>query len=124
MIDTGQTMAACPNCGHMNPVGTLTCLKCSTAVGEMDTGAATMQEAGPRVRPAFLAALQTPSPGTVVAERYEVISTLGAGGMGSVYKVWDRRLTRVVALKTIHPQMAANPTMMKRFKQEVLLAQK
>jgi tetratricopeptide (TPR) repeat protein/predicted Ser/Thr protein kinase len=64
------------------------------------------------------------SPGTVLAERYEIIQTLGAGGMGAVYKVFDRRLTRVVALKTIHPQLAATPLMMKRFKQEVLLAQK
>jgi tetratricopeptide (TPR) repeat protein/predicted Ser/Thr protein kinase len=63
-------------------------------------------------------------PGTVLADRYEVIDTLGVGGMGAVYKVFDRRLTRVVALKTIHPELAATPLMMKRFKQEVLLAQK
>jgi len=65
-----------------------------------------------------------PAPGTVLAERYQVIDILGVGGMGSVYKAFDRRLTRVVALKTIHPQLAATPVMMKRFKQEVLLAQK
>jgi len=65
-----------------------------------------------------------PLPGDVLADRYEVIDTLGVGGMGAVYKVFDRRLTRVVALKTIHPELAATPLMMKRFKQEVLLAQK
>jgi len=65
-----------------------------------------------------------PALGTVLAERYQVIDILGVGGMGSVYKAFDRRLTRVVALKTIHPQLAATPVMMKRFKQEVLLAQK
>jgi eukaryotic-like serine/threonine-protein kinase len=127
MIDAGQTLAGCSNCGHINAPGTLTCAKCSTALGL--TEGTTLQDAGAldaglRVRPRFLDGVQTPLPGTVLAERYEIIDTLGAGGMGAVYKVWDRRLTRVVALKTIHPQLAANPMMMKRFKQEILLAQK
>src|SRR5215831_17190531 len=61
--------------------------------------------------------------GTVLAGRYQVIDLLGVGGMGAVYKAFDRQLTRVVALKTILPEMAATPTALKRFKQEVLLAQ-
>jgi serine/threonine protein kinase/tetratricopeptide (TPR) repeat protein len=63
-------------------------------------------------------------PGAVLSDRYQVIDILGVGGMGSVYKAFDRRLARVVALKTILPELAASPVMMKRFKQEVLLAQK
>ena len=62
-------------------------------------------------------------PGTVLAGRYEIIQTLGIGGMGAVYKAFDRQLTRVVALKTILPELASTPTALKRFKQEVLLAQ-
>ncbi len=61
--------------------------------------------------------------GTLLAGRYEVIQTLGVGGMGAVYKAFDRQLTRVVALKTILPELASSPTALKRFKQEVLLAQ-
>jgi eukaryotic-like serine/threonine-protein kinase len=63
------------------------------------------------------------SAGTVLAERYHIVELLGLGGMGAVYKVFDRKLTRIVALKTILPEMAATPTALKRFKQEVLLAQ-
>src|SRR5262245_50844329 len=63
------------------------------------------------------------SPGTLLAGRYQIINTLGVGGMGAVYKAFDRQLTRVVALKTILPELAATPTALKRFKQEVLLAQ-
>src|ERR1051326_151374 len=62
-------------------------------------------------------------PGTVLAERYHVVELLGAGGMGAVYKAFDRKLTRIVALKTILPEMASTPATLKRFKQEVLLAQ-
>jgi tetratricopeptide (TPR) repeat protein len=63
------------------------------------------------------------APGTVLAGRYQIIDVLGVGGMGAVYKAFDRQLTRVVALKSILPEMASTPTALKRFKQEVLLAQ-
>src|SRR5262249_61202720 len=75
--------------------------------------------------PTLKPAEETPTlpSGTVLAERYQIIDTLGVGGMGAVYRVFDRQLTRVVALKTILPELASTPTAMKRFKQEVLLAQ-
>ncbi len=63
------------------------------------------------------------APGTILAERYQIVEILGVGGMGAVYKAFDRKLTRIVALKTILPEMAATTTALKRFKQEVLLAQ-
>src|SRR5437867_3657368 len=62
-------------------------------------------------------------PGTILAGRYQIIQTLGLGGMGAVYKAFDRQLTRVVALKTILPELTATALALKRLKQEVLLAQ-
>lgn len=54
--------------------------------------------------------------------RYEILQLLGEGGMGAVYKAMDRELDRPVALKLIRPELAANPSMLARFKQELLLA--
>jgi serine/threonine-protein kinase len=47
-------------------------------------------------------------PPSVVPERYELLGTLGQGAMGVVYKARDRELDRVVAIKTIEPQAAAD----------------
>src|SRR5438045_9278165 len=62
-------------------------------------------------------------PGTILAGRYQIVDMLGVGGMGAVYKVFDRELTRIVALKTLLPEIAGTASALKRFKQEVLLAQ-
>ncbi|HEX3819282.1 MAG TPA: tetratricopeptide repeat protein, partial [Candidatus Sulfotelmatobacter sp.] len=60
--------------------------------------------------------------GDVLGGRYEILQLLGEGGMGAVYKAMDRELDRPVALKLIRPELAANPSMLARFKQELLLA--
>src|SRR6202030_3964252 len=60
--------------------------------------------------------------GAVLGERYEIIRLLGQGGMGAVYHARDRELEREVALKVIRSDMAANPEILRRFKQELILA--
>ncbi|MEZ5333434.1 MAG: protein kinase [Thermoanaerobaculia bacterium] len=49
---------------------------------------------------------------------YDVLSELGAGGMGRVYLAQDQKLKRRVALKVLHPETAADGARMKRFQQE------
>jgi len=63
-------------------------------------------------------------PGILLAGRYEILGVLGEGGMGAVYKARDRELDRLVALKVIRPELASNPDILQRFKQEILLSSK
>jgi hypothetical protein len=49
---------------------------------------------------------------------YEIISPLGAGGMGEVYKARDTRLDRVVAVKMLPELFAADPDRAARFERE------
>jgi eukaryotic-like serine/threonine-protein kinase len=56
-------------------------------------------------------------PGTHLAQ-YEIIATLGAGGMGVVYRARDQRLQREVAIKVMAPHIAADPDMRRRFEVE------
>jgi ELWxxDGT repeat protein len=42
-------------------------------------------------------------------ERYEVVRRVGAGGMGELYEVWDKRLQRRVAVKRLHPHVVLGP---------------
>src|SRR5438270_692482 len=61
-------------------------------------------------------------PGTLLGGRYEIIAMLGLGGMGAVYKAYDRDIEKTIALKVIRPDLASNPELLQRFKQELLLA--
>jgi tetratricopeptide (TPR) repeat protein/predicted Ser/Thr protein kinase len=63
-------------------------------------------------------------PGVLLGNRYEIVATLGQGGMGAVYKARDRELDRMVALKVIRPELAGQPDILQRFKQELILARK
>src|SRR5437588_1039879 len=49
---------------------------------------------------------------------YEIVSAIGAGGMGEVYKARDTRLDRTVAIKVLPPQLAADPQFRERFDRE------
>ncbi|HMM35728.1 MAG TPA: protein kinase, partial [Thermoanaerobaculia bacterium] len=74
---------------------------------------------------AALAAARGPRVGALFAGRYDVVSVLGRGGMGSVYQVLDRELDEEVALKVLTPEAFSEGThATQTLKQEIRLARK
>jgi hypothetical protein len=56
---------------------------------------------------------------TFVASRHEILSTLGQGGKGTVYKAHHRELEECVALKALRGDFTRHPEIAKRFRSEI-----
>lgn len=114
----------CKKCG--NEVGTAKiCPSCGTSAGtDLPSNSPIDQSLGDfastsdfadEIESAFQA-------GDVISNRYEVISELGKGGMGSVYKVKDNKLNLMIALKSMHSKYVSNERALQRFNQELVLS--
>jgi len=104
-------MKTCPACNHQNPDDTRICKSCGNRLENSAGWGKT------RIRDADIEAFAA---GYLVADRYEIVSEIGIGGMGVVYRVRDTRLqSREMALKMIHPQLIELPEAKQRFEQEV-----
>jgi len=105
----------CPKCRAENSETQRYCGECGTRLGLPET---------PQI--SVTRTLETPQEtigrGTLFAGRYEIIEELGAGGMGEVYRVEDKKVGQEVALKLIKPEIAANKKTIERFRHELKTA--
>jgi serine/threonine protein kinase len=112
---TGSGMK-CPRCENENPDGTRFCGRCGR---ELPGSGETAVASGTRT-------FQTPTKGlergTTFARRFEIIEEIGQGGMGTVYKAYDNKIREVVALKLLKPEIASDPEVIERFRNELKLA--
>src|SRR5579862_9469393 len=129
----------CPHCGLTNSPGITSCTACSTPLPLSDCTVTMTPSVTPSAAvasdrttddvsgwsaPGAAGSSSPLEPGRVIGNRYEVLQLLGEGGMGAVYKVRDRELDRLVALKLIRRDLAQNSDVLHRFKQELILARK
>ncbi len=56
--------------------------------------------------------------GTTLQNRYRIVSLLGQGGMGAVYRAWDTRLNIPVALKEMTPQPGLDANLLVQLRQQ------
>jgi serine/threonine-protein kinase len=112
---TTHANVACARCGAALAPDARFCGGCGNAVAP--THAATSASA--------------PSTGTspdlsgrVIAGRYKILSRLGEGGMGAVYRAEQLSLKRTVALKLLKQELSAEPGLVRRFNAEAELAAK
>lgn len=62
--------------------------------------------------------LVSPTSGSFLAGRYRLRSRIASGGMGTVYRAWDERLDREVAVKLLHAHYGQDPEVGERFRAE------
>ncbi|HWO00399.1 MAG TPA: serine/threonine-protein kinase [Blastocatellia bacterium] len=136
-------MTTCASCSRSLPDGAITCPACGASVDEestptryqsapplaRDTAGAEPQPRGERLRER-----NTTTPvsgargegrfvtGAVLAGRYRIVSLVGKGGMGEVYKADDLKLNQSVALKFLPAAIALDGGMLARFHNEVRIA--
>ncbi len=106
----------CPNCSADNPELFRFCKDCGSPL-DLKIKKAPFEALKPQKL-----AMDKLSPGTLFADRYQIIEELGTGGMGRVYKVLDKELDTLVVLKVILPEVSADPETIPRFRNELKLS--
>ena len=107
----------CPACHAANPETVKFCGECGAALP-------LTKDSIPKATETIRAPLKELARGSLFARRYEVIEELGKGGMGKVYRAFDKKVEEEVALKLIKPEVAADEETIKRFSNELKLARK
>jgi serine/threonine-protein kinase len=123
----------CPSCAGEIPEGSRFCNACGEALSPSSETAtrtsakggapgADLQHTGDS-RPSFPSLDQARFlPGTMLAGRYRIVSLLGRGGMGEVYRADDLKLGQPVALKFLPEGLERDPRRLERFLNEVRVA--
>ncbi len=127
----------CPKCQFENPADTIFCRKCGTRIQghapdspESGTCPQNLQtpSAGLKGQISATRTLETTPEGLgkkeLFAGRFELIEELGAGGMGKVYRAFDKKIGEEIALKLLHPEIALDSRTVDRFRNEIKLARR
>jgi serine/threonine protein kinase/tetratricopeptide (TPR) repeat protein len=129
----------CPKCQFENPSDTVFCGKCGTKI---EGNVSESKESGPSAKNSNLRidakdanpkisvtrTLETTpeglGKGELFAGRFELIEELGSGGMGKVYRAFDKKIGEEIALKLLHPEIALDERTVDRFRNEIKLARR
>jgi len=105
----------CPKCQAENTPDSRFCKKCATPLPSS-------LEIGISQTETLQTSREELATGSTFASRYQIIEELGQGGMGKVYKAFDKEVNVRVALKLIKPDIAADKSTIDRFRNELKVA--
>jgi len=111
----GTADVQCPQCRIDNPDTSRFCAECGTQLQQTKDIHIYSTETLEIPREELI-------PGSTFAGRYQVIEELGKGGMGKVYKVFDKEINAKVALKLLKPEIAPDKNSIDRFRNELKVA--
>lgn len=107
----------CPNCHFENSDESSFCRECGTPLPISEKVSSSQTITYPRSKKELTI-------GQIFAGRYQVIEEVGRGGMGVVYKVFDKEIKEKLALKLLNPAIVTDEKMVERFRNELKLARK
>jgi len=108
----------CPECRAENNSDSRFCSSCAAPLQPSRSGGGDVGAKTVRASTVELAR------GNRLAGRYEIIEELGRGGMGKVFKAYDHKISEVIALKLIRPEISAQDKAIERFKNELKFTRK
>ena len=107
----------CPKCHSENPADSSFCRKCGSPLLFSE-----------KIVDSHTKTLEMPygglARGSTFAGRFEVMEELGKGGMGVVYRVFDKKIDEEVALKLLNPEVSSDLKTIERFRNELKIARK
>jgi TolB-like protein/Tfp pilus assembly protein PilF/tRNA A-37 threonylcarbamoyl transferase component Bud32 len=105
----------CPKCQAENPDTKQYCGDCGTPLTPFKDIQIEFSET-------LLAPVRELTTGSTFAGRYQIIEELGQGGMGKVYKAFDKEVNVRVALKLVRPEIGTDKNTIERFRNELKIA--
>src|SRR5450432_4510442 len=111
-------MHPCPHCGAAVAKDARFCGACGMTMSSALAATGAVSVPTPALPPRTLDHLV----GKVVVGRYRVISKLGAGGMGTVFRAEQTSVKRTIALKVLDPNLSYDPDLVRRFHAEAEVA--
>ncbi|MDP8981093.1 MAG: protein kinase [Acidobacteriota bacterium] len=117
-------MQTCSQCSSENPAENRYCGVCGLSLTARSPASLVATQVH-RTSPSSLSESSEDErflPGTLLGDRFRIVSLLGSGGMGEVYRATDLKLGQPVALKFLPAATAEDPAALARFHNEVRIA--